>query len=151
MLTVFRRRCVQVQSCTIGRSCGRLIAYLRRSSQVPEWQVSCSLVLSHRGHPSLFYRHHASFYNTTMKRKKSLKGTTLPTRKSNKKSASIPRPSGQAGRAKNGFNLQDAMGLSDNRAQYLKIIVSHISLYIAWPVRKDLGYRMTSGHSPRFA
>ncbi|KAI0662142.1 hypothetical protein C8Q70DRAFT_931719 [Cubamyces menziesii] len=57
-----------------------------------------------------------------MKRKKSLKGTTLPTRKSNKKSASIPRPSGQAGRAKNGFNLQDAMGLSDNRAQYLKII-----------------------------
>lgn len=36
---------------------------------------------------------------------------------------SIPRPRGQAGRTKNGFHLQTAMGLIDDKPQYLAIRV----------------------------
>jgi hypothetical protein len=39
--------------------------------------------------------------------------------------AALPRPKGEAGSTKKGFNLQEAMGLNDNALLYNEILVCH--------------------------
>jgi hypothetical protein len=51
----------------------------------------------------------------------------------------LERPKGEAGDSKNGFNLQNAMGLEDNDEKYQAIMVS-VYLIFSPEVLTDVGY-----------
>ncbi|KAF7334035.1 hypothetical protein MVEN_02309000 [Mycena venus] len=64
---------------------------------------------------------------------------TLRNQQISKKPRLIPRPNGQAGRSKNGFNLKDEMQLSNDSTRYerlLRIIRSYANQYL--PIRKTI-------------